>query len=358
MNLKKITRGFSQWIFIAALLAATGCSPKKSAGPGGAPPTSVVVIEAKSQGVVDNLSLVGTVTANEMVELKSEIDGTILEIDYEEGKKVRKGDLLVRLDDTKLAAAVAETEANFKLSQSTFERAKQLLNDKLISQQEFDQTASAFQSHQATLDFRRRELKDARILAPFSGTVGARTISPGQVISRATTLTWLVDFDPVKVEINVPERFISQLQIGQIIEINVATYPGKKFKGDVYFIAPYVDPTTRTALVKARISNPKGELKPGMFANLDLTLKTRENSLVIPEAALVQLLEGDKALVFVVDKDSKIEAKTVKLGLRLAGFAEVLSGLQNGERVVIEGIQKVGPGAMVTPQSEKEKKKD
>ena len=141
---------------------------------------------------------------------------------------------------------------------------------RLVSRQEFDQAAAVFDVNRAGLELKRQMLKDTRIAAPFAGTTGARMISPGQVIAKNTTLTWLVQMDPVKVEVNVPERFLGQLKLGQEIELSVASLPGRKFRGRVYFIAPQIDTNTRTALVKARLANPKQELRPGMFANLDL----------------------------------------------------------------------------------------
>jgi membrane fusion protein (multidrug efflux system) len=329
-------------------LLLTGCGKKKSAGaPGGFPPIQVIAAEAKRQPVTESLSLIGSLAANEMVEIKAETDGTVQEIPFNEGQRVERGQLLIRLDETKFVAAFAEAESNFKLSQANFARAKQLFVDKLISQQEFDQVAANFDVNQALLDRRKRELKDARVYAPFSGIMGARNISPGQVITKNAILSWLVDLDPIKVEFNVPERFLSQVQTGQTLDLKVAAYPTNRFQGKVYFVAPSVDPTFRTTLVKAEIPNPNHQLKPGMFANLDLTVNVRENSIVIPEAALSQILDGDRANVFTVGVSNTVHLKSVKLGVRLPGQVEVLSGLDGGEMVIVEGIQKVGPGAIV-----------
>jgi membrane fusion protein (multidrug efflux system) len=338
-------------LFVLAALAAAffeaGCSKKAVTGPAQMPPVQVVVIDAKRQPVSETLSLVGTVTANEMVEMKSETDGIVEEILFEEGQAVQKGHLLIRLDESKLTASQSEAEASFRLSKANYERSQQLFKDKLISQQDYDQAASYSALNQAGLDLKQRQLKDARIYAPFKGLVGARNISPGQVISKNTTLTWLVDCDPVKVEFNVPERFLSQLQVGQGIEIGVATFENRKFQGKVFFISPYVDPSSRTSLVKAQIPNPKLELKPGMFANLDLTLQIRQNAVVIPEVALSQILDGERARVFIVDASQSVQIKEVKLGFRLPGRVEIVSGLEGGEKVIVEGIQKIGPGSKV-----------
>jgi membrane fusion protein, multidrug efflux system len=311
------------------------------------PPPQVVVYEAKAERVVETLPVVANVQANEMVEIKAETDGIVSEILFEEGQPVKKGHVLVHLDDTKFAATLAQTEANFKLSASSFERARQLFEDKLISQQEYDQAQAVYQANQATLEYARRQLKDARIIAPFDGVIGAKTISPGQVISKNQVLTWLIDLDPVKVEFQLPEKFLGEVKPKQRIEMGVSAFAQERFSGEVFFVSPFVDPTNRTALVKAYIPNPDHKLRPGMFANMDLTLTVRENSVVIPELALTQILAGNKAQLFVVDNTGTAQMRTVDTGVRQLGTVEVLKGVAAGEKVIVEGLQKVIPGVKV-----------
>jgi membrane fusion protein (multidrug efflux system) len=231
------------------------------------------------------------------------------------------------------------------LSQANYDRARQLLQDKLISQQEFDQAASTHAVNEASADLKRRQLKDARIYAPFAGIVGARQISPGQVITRSSTLTWLVDLETVKVEVTVPERFLRQVAIGQPLEFSVAAYPDEKFRGEVYFISPQIVEATRTALVKARIPNADAKLRGGMFASMELTLQVRDSAVVIPEPAIMS--NGDNFSVFVVDENSNAQVRPIEVGIRLAGRVEVVKGLNAGERVVVEGVQKLRPGGAV-----------
>jgi membrane fusion protein (multidrug efflux system) len=321
-----------------------GCG-KPAGQAGGFPPIQVVAVEAKRQPVSENLSLVGTVTADETVEIRSEIDGTVQDIKFEEGRPVEKGQLLIQLDPTKLQAALDETEAQFKLTDENFQRMKTLQKDNVMAQQEYDQAASAYQISHAILDRRRRELQDTQVFAPFAGVTGSRLVSPGQVINKDTKLTSLVALDPVKIEVNVPERFIGQMQAGQKIEVKVAAYGDETFKGEVYFIAPQVDSDTRTVLVKARIPNSDFRLKPGMFASLDLTLKIREDAIVIPEAALI--LNADTVSVFVVDEKKTAQIRMVKTGVRMEGQVEITDGLKGGELVIVEGFQKTQPGAPV-----------
>lgn len=332
-------------------VAWNGCKRPEGSGsggagrPGGPMAVQVVAVAARQRPVTEVVPLVGSIAANESVEVKCEADGTVSEIRFEEGQRVAKGALLVALDETKFQATLAEAEANQKLAEANFKRARQLAEGKLISQAEFEQASATFTMNEATVELRRRNLRDARILAPFAGTVGARLVSPGQVISRQSTLTSLVDLETVKVEMNIPERNLGQVAVGQKIRFRVDAYPKDSFEGDVYFVSPQLDPATRTALVKARVPNPDGRLRAGMFAKLDLAIRLRDDALVVPEPAL--LSNGDAFSVFVVTPQTNAVLRVVKVGLRLAGKAEVLSGLTNGEVVVVEGHQKLFPNAPV-----------
>jgi len=312
----------------------------------------VVAIPVRQRPIVEVVPLVGSVAGNEFVELKSEADGLVAEIAFEEGQRVTKGSLMVALDQSKFMASLHESEANQKLAEANFARAKQLSADKLISQQEFEQAAATFTMNEATVELRRRQLRDTRIVAPFSGTVGARQISPGQVISRMSpgrssgaTIATLSDVDPVKVEGNVPERYLALAKEGAKVKLSIAAFPGEIFEGEVYFVAPQLDPINRTAVVKARVPNPDLRLKPGMFASADLALRIREEAIVIPEAALMP--QGENFAVIIVGADMTAQMRPVKPGIRSAGRVEILEGIQPDELVVVEGWQKTRPGGKV-----------
>lgn len=343
MNLRRLALLLG---LLPAAFALSGCGKKNNAsGPPPAPPAHVIVAEAKVQPVAETLSVVGTLTANEATEVKAEVDGVVAEILFQEGQPVKQGDLLIRMDETKFAAALAEAQASLKIAAITFERNKELFGQKLVSQQEYDQAASLYQANQATVELRKRQLQDARILAPFTGIAGGRTVSPGQVISRTTTLTWVIDLDPVKAEFAVPERFLRELKVGQALALTVAAYPRETFRGEVYFLAPQVDPTMRTLLMKALVPNADGKLKPGMFASVDLTLTLRQDAIVIPESALMSV--GERTSVYVVTAEGNAQLRPVKVGFRLPNQIEITEGLRAGEKVVTEGLQKVRPGAPV-----------
>lgn len=341
----------------SAALIWSGCS-KQAAVTSGSPAfaTQVVAVSAIEQAVSEKLSQIGTIAANEMVEIKSETDGVVSRLLFQEGQEVEAGRLLIELEQGKLLAALAEAEANFDLSRANYERAQQLFKSDLISKQEFDQTAAGFSLNQATVNLRKRQLKDTRILAPFGGLIGVRNVSPGQVISKSTSLTWLMDDNPVKVEFEVPERHSGRLEMGQVVQIQVAAFGDRRFAGEVVFISPYVDPNSRTSLVKARISNPKHELKTGMFSTLELVLEERERAVVVPEAALYRILEGDRATVWKIDSKMAVAEQEVSVGVRLPGRVEIRTGLVAGDRVVVAGVQKLRQGGQVVLASEDESK--
>lgn len=329
-------------------MVVSGCKKADSAAAGakaGGFGVQVVAVPVRNQSVSESVSLVGSVVPNEMIEVKSETDGIVREIRFQEGERVAKGDLLVALDDTKAVAQLNESAARQKLAQTSLARVEQLYQGRLIAQAEYDTATAEAAEKAAVVDVKRRELKDTRVIAPFAGITGARLISPGQVINKASTLTWLVDLDTVKVEVEVPERYLSQLKIGQPVEFRVAAFPKDSFKGEVYFIAPQLNAATRTALIKARIPNADAKLRGGMFANLDLSLQLRDSALVIPEPAIIN--NGDITMVFAITSTNTAVMKPVKTGIRLAGKVEILSGLAEGEMVVVEGVQKLRPGVPV-----------
>jgi membrane fusion protein (multidrug efflux system) len=258
---------------------------------------------------------------------------------------VQEGQLLVQLNSGETEAMLAEAEANEKLAQAKWDRSRELLQTKAVSNQEADESKATFDMRIAKVSQMREQLRNLKVKAPFAGVIGARHISPGQVVTKSTVIASLADLDPVKIEGNVPERFLAQAKVGQKVQLSIAAFPSETFEGEVYFIAPQVDPVNRTGLVKAKVANPQMRLKPGMFASAELKLKVREDAVVIPEAALMPA--GEQFSVFVVDDQMTAQIRPVKPGVRFAGHAEIVEGLQGGETVVVEGWQKTRPGGKV-----------
>ena len=316
--------------------------------------TPVVAVPVSKRPVAEELQLIGTALADEYVEIQAETSGTLAEVLFEEGEVVVAGQVLARLDRRKLVSSMEEAQANLTLSETDFQRITKLFQESLVSSQEYDIARRRLDADRALVDLRKRQLEEAEVIAPFDGILGSRQISPGQVITRDQSLTTLVDIDPIEIEFNVPERFLSVCEVGQTIRLQVAAYPDQSFEGQVYFVAPLIDLRTRTALIKARVANPDGKLLPGMFATLELILTIREEALVIPEAALFRLLPEDSAMVYVVDEEGVAQLRTIKIGARLARLVEARAGLAEGEQVIVEGYQKIGPGspvALAPPQA-------
>jgi membrane fusion protein (multidrug efflux system) len=338
--------------FLAVCLPVAGligCGSEAGDGGGGgdeAYAVPVVVSEARLEPISERIFVVGTLAPNEQVEVKSEIDARVEDVGFTEGESVKRGQVLFRLDDAKLVAAVDLAEANFKLAETVLERNQSLLESRSISQQELDRSVATYASTEASLELARESLVDATIVAPFDGIMGARMVSPGQVVNPGTDLATIIDTDPLKAEFNVPERFVSQLTVGQNIEIRVTAYPQESFSGEVYFISPQVNTSSRTVLMKAMVVNADGRLKPGMFGNLDLILNVKDAALVIPETAVSY--RGDLASVYVISQEKEAALVTVYPGIRLAGRVEIIEGLSAGDLVVTEGTQKIGPGSLVS----------
>jgi membrane fusion protein (multidrug efflux system) len=331
---------------LLCVLAATGCKPK--AGKGGPPggfATPVVAVKVSKEAVTEQLRVVGSVLANEHVDLKPEVDGRVVAIHFKEGQPVAEGELLIELDSGATEAMLAEAEANQRLAEAKWSRAGELLKNRTMSQQEADEARAQFDMTGARVSQIREQLRYLKIKAPFAGLIGARNISPGQVINKQTVIATLSDLDPVKVEGNVPERFLALAKEGAKFKLSLAAFPDEKFEGEVYFVAPQIDPINRTALVKATVPNPELKLKPGMFASAELALRVRDEAIVIPEAALMP--QGESFAVIVVGADMTAQMRPVKVGIRSAGRVEITEGLQPGETVVVEGWQKTRPGGKV-----------
>ncbi|MBF0489672.1 MAG: efflux RND transporter periplasmic adaptor subunit [Candidatus Omnitrophica bacterium] len=307
--------------------------------------TPVVAVKVTPQVVLDKVTMVGSLAANESIEVRSQIESKITEIHFDEGQKVAKGDVLLVLDREKLQANLAMVQSSLDIAQSTFTRMKALVGQGAVSKQEFDQAQAELASKKAQVDLITAQLGDTVIKAPFEGYVGERQVSLGQVINKEKLLTVLIDENPMKVDFHVPERYMARVTEGQEVLLTVAAYPKEEFKGQVYFLDPQVDELTRTFLVKAKIDNPESKLRRGMFAKIDLIVDQKPQALMVPEAALIP--KAEEVYVFTVDQDNKAQMTLVKTGIRQSGNVEILSGLKAGDIIIIEGYQKIGPGSAV-----------
>jgi membrane fusion protein (multidrug efflux system) len=329
------------------LLALGGCM--KGGGPPKDPPIPAELVTVEVGPLRETLEAIGTLEADEYVNLRPEVDGEITSIQMTEGDAVKKGDLLFQIDESKQAAAVAEAEADYNYSQETLKRSDTLLQDGTISQQEHDQTRAAYQRGVATLNLAKKRMREYTLTAPFDGVLGHRNVSIGQYVNPQTTLVSIYAMDRMKLTFTVPERCSATVHPGQTLAVRVAAYPEEKFSGEIYLIEPQIDIATRTVPVRAFIPNSDHRLKPGMFANLTLAIGTKPNALTIPEDCLFPHNGG-----FAVYRatDGLAELVPVKVGLRIPGRIEILEGLRPGDQVARSGNLRLAPGKKLILQNE------
>jgi membrane fusion protein, multidrug efflux system len=335
---------------VAVAVLAAGCRDKKAGGPGAGaapPPMPVEVAQATRGDVRETLHALGTIEAAERVKVTAEIDAIVRELPFEEGRIVRKGQVLAVLNDSELRAEAVRAAALRNQAKLTSERFEQLSREKIASPQDRDNAVAALQVADANVRVAQARLGKTRIFAPFSGVVGSRLVSPGAYVRAGDVITELARIDTVKVAFAVPERYLADLRRGAGVTVTTVAFPGKPFTGAVNVVDPILDPTTRSARLTAVIPNPSGELRPGMSADVNAVLAERLQAVTVPDEAV--FAEGDRNFVFVIQPDSSVVRRAIRLGVRQPGRVEVIQGLNGGEKVVRAGHQKLFEGAKVAP---------
>ena len=306
-------------------------------------PASVTLAAVRSERVSQKLEALGNARANESVDISSKSSNIVTAVTFRDGERVKRGQVLVQLDDAQARADVAAAQAAVTESQSQYDRSRELLNTQALSKSSFDQLVATLAANRARLGAAQARLEDTVIRAPFSGRVGLRRVSVGTLISPGDVITTLDDTSVIKLDFSVPENFLASVREGLSIRASAPAFPGRTFAGSVASIDSRVDMNTRSVTVRALLANEDGVLKPGMFLNVTLSNDERE-ALVIPEEALTP--EAERQFVYVV-ADGKVSKREVRIGGRRPGTVEVIAGLSAGERVIVEGTQKVREGASV-----------
>jgi membrane fusion protein (multidrug efflux system) len=324
---------------------APTAAPKASAaarvGPGG--PVSVVVTTVGFRPFAQDMEAIGTARANEAVDVTAKSSNRVMAIHFREGQKVAAGDVLVEFDSEQAKANLAEAEAALRDSRSQFNRSRELFATQALSESQLDQLQATLSMNEARVAGARSQLNDTVIRAPFAGRVGLRNVSVGSFVTPSTVITTLDDTSVIKLDFSVPEVFLAQLREGLEITGRTTAYAGESFKGKVASIDNRLDPVSRAVIVRARIDNRDGRLKPGMLMTVRL-MRAEAPALLIPEQALVP--EGDRKFVFAVRDDKAVRVE-VHTGRRRPGEVEVLNGLVEGDRIITEGTQKVRDGVAV-----------
>ena len=288
----------------------------------------------------------GTALANESVQIVSNASDYLIELHINEGQRIEKGQLIAQLNDVEERARVNELSASLVDQKRQLERVKNLAKTQATAQSLLDEQQTRVNTTQAQLDAVKARLNEMTIKAPFTGVLGLRQVSEGAYLTAGTVLTTLDDLNKIRLEFSVAEYYLAQLKPGMAVNASSVAYPGKVFTGQIKAIDTRLDPVTRSVKVHALMPNDELELRPGMLLNVKVTLAETQ-ALQVSEKAIVPL--QNKQYVFVVNKDNSVTQTEVQLGQRVPGLVEIVSGLNPGDQVVIEGTTKIRSGSMVAP---------
>lgn len=306
--------------------------------------TPVILSPVVEAPFSSSLQALGTAVANESVRLTANRSDLVKAIHFEDGQRVAKGQLLVELENAEEESRLVEAKALLVERTAAHERAVELRAQGISPASEVQSALAQMHAAQARVTTLNVTVRDHAVRAPFAGMLGLRRISVGALLQATTLITTLDDLTVVKVDFTIPETWLSAVRLGQPIKALSDAWPGEMFAGKVTAIDTRLDPKTRSATVRAVVANPELRLRPGMLMKVEVDRGERP-SLQVPEGALVQ--KGEEHFVFVVDDEGIARQVSIKVGRRRVGSVEVLSGLQTGERVVVEGLVRVIDGTEV-----------
>ncbi len=332
----------------ASARAALAPAGSGVATPGADAPVPVEVGRVELTSIADDALAVGSVRSHQGVMLRPEIAGRISKIGFGDGQRVRRGQLLVQLDDTLQQAQLQQAQAQASIARTNLQRNRDLVAQNFVSASVVDQTAAALQVAQAQVALAQAQLARMRIVAPFDGVAGIRSVNLGDYVKDGADLVNIEDTSSMWVDFRLAERFLASLKQGQGVEVQLDAMPGRKFSGQVDAIDSLLDANGRSLLVRARLRNQSGELRSGMFARARVVFAMRDNALVVPEEALVPQ-GGKQYLVKVVDGPNGKVAQRLeaRIGMRLPGKVEVLEGVAAGDLVVTAGQARLMRGEAV-----------
>ena len=287
---------------------------------------------------------IGTLKANAEVVIKSEIAGKISEILFTEGSEVKKGDTLIKFEDDLYKAEKGKYEAEYILAKSEYERVDSLYKKNVGSKKAYDEAYAKMQASKAQLESANAQLNRTIIKAPFDGVIGILrgSATPGNIVQQQTELVYLVDNSTVRVEFTVPAKYVDDIAVGQNVEITVDAFKDRVFSGTVDAIDSEIDTRNHSVLVRAIIPNKAGNLKHGMFANVNLVTGEKSDVILIDEDALLR--EGAIEYVWIIDEKGRAYRKRILSGAKNANGVEVLAGLKAGEIVITTGQLKCTEG--------------
>ncbi|WP_281225157.1 efflux RND transporter periplasmic adaptor subunit [Flavobacterium aquiphilum] len=297
-------------------------------------PTTVTGVLVHPKTFNNNLSLSGSIEANEQIEIHSEVSGIVEGIYFQEGSNVSKGQILFKVNDIELRAQLAQAATKESLAAENERRAKLLLQKEAISQEEYDIARTDYKSAQAQTQLIKAQISKTSVRAPFSGKIGLRAISPGTYITPSVLVAKLVNISKLKITFSIPEKYASQVKTNTNLTFTVEGST-EQFTAKVYAIEPEVAVATRTLQVRAITENSQGKLLPGTFANVALPLSIIKDAIVVPTEAIIPIQDGKK--VFIAKNGMAKEVK-VETATRTDASVLVLSGLKAGDTLLTSGV--------------------
>lgn len=331
---------------------ASGVSGTAGAAPaprseGGAGPVSVEIAAVKTARLQDDAQAVGSLRSRQAVTLKPETAGRVARIAFADGQAVKRGALLVQLDDTLQRAELSQASAQLSIARANLKRNEELLAQSFVAARVVDESRAALQVAEAQVALADARLQRMRITAPFDGTLGLRSINLGQYVKDGDELVNLEDTSKLTVDFRLPERYQNRIAPGQTVQVQLDALPGQRYQARVLAVDPLLDANGRSISVRAEMpAAPGQDLRPGMFARVLIVFSVDDKALVVPEEALVP--QGERQYVYVIDEQGQGDARKrtsrrveVTLGVRRGADVQVTQGLKAGDTVVVAGQQRL-----------------
>jgi membrane fusion protein (multidrug efflux system) len=317
------------------------------------PPEAVTSIVTQREQWPASMTAIGNIEAVHGVMVSADLPGTVARINFDSGKAVREGEILVELDTRQERAQLASLEAQRDLAKVNFGRMQELVNAGVISRMDYDQATAQQKATEANVAEIRATIDRKTIRAPFSGILGIRKVNLGQYLPAGSPVVSNQSLNPIYVNVGVPQQAAAQVHVGRNLRVTTEDVAGKVFAGSVTAIDSEVDPTTRNIQVQATLSNPEGKLRPGMFVQVEMPLGASRSVIALPASAINYAPYGDSVFVITDLKDPAgktfrgVRQQFVKVEGARGDQVAVISGLNPGEEVVTSGVFKLRNGAAV-----------
>ncbi len=328
------------------VLAACGRPPAATASAPEAIPVTLATVQPLAWS--DTVQALGTAHARESVTLSAKVSEIVDQVHFESGQQVEAGQPLVTLRVDAQQAALLQAQSTLDEAERQHRRMEDLAAQQLVARSTLDAQRALRDIAAARVRQMRSDISDRHVRAPFGGVLGIRQVSPGALLTPDTVIATLDDISRMYVDFQVPEAALSAMVPGARVAAGTAAWPGRRFEGEVQTVDARIDPGTRAVTVRAAFDNPERLLRPGMLLDVRLFRPERQ-ALVVPEIAVVQV--GRDTFVYRVGEDGKVEQATVKPGVRRDGKAEIVEGLQAGDRIVVDGTGKLRPGVTVVDRT-------